>query len=253
MFHGAGATVEWVAEETGWSHLADREGFAVAYPQGLPPEPAKAPKFLTNPPRWHDGSTGDAEAFEADQRFIAQMLDHVLANHPIEAERIYLSGFSNGAGMVFAVAARQAARIAAMAPVAGHCWLHDPRPDRPVPTFYLIGDHDPLIPIDGGNVRNPWGRVSHKPAVAETLARWARAVGCSETPVVLNRDARETLASYPCGPSADQFLTVTVHGLGHHWPGGQGRLSRKIGGPPSDAVDGCRRIWEFFRRQRLGG
>ena len=40
---------------------------------------------------------------------------------------------------------------------------------------------------------------------------------------------------------------MTVDGLGHHWPGGKGRLNPRIAGPPSDRVNGTELVWEFFK------
>ena len=56
MLHGAGGSAEFAADETGWSELADRERFAVVYPEGFAVRPERPPKFLTNPQEWNDGS-----------------------------------------------------------------------------------------------------------------------------------------------------------------------------------------------------
>src|SRR5215218_8395360 len=53
---GTGGTAAWADRETGWSKLAAREGFALAIPEPLPPNPGAPPSFLANPPRWNDGS-----------------------------------------------------------------------------------------------------------------------------------------------------------------------------------------------------
>jgi polyhydroxybutyrate depolymerase len=251
MFHGTGGSAAWAADETGWSDIADREMFAVAYPEGLPPDPGKPAKFLTNPQLWHDGSHDDRPAQDADRDFIAAMLDLLVNDYGIDPRRISVTGFSNGAGMTFALATWLAQRFAACAPVAGHCWLEHPRPFRPVPTLYLVGDEDPLIPLAGGLVRSPWGKTRVKPGVAETLRRWAVALGCSTARVILEETATTILEEYPHLNWPGLFLAMTIRGLGHHWPGGKGKLSEKIGGRPSAAVNGCERIWEFFRRHQL--
>ena len=41
----------------------------------------------------------------------------------------------------------------------------------------------------------------------------------------------------------------TITGLGHHWPGGKGRLTAKIAGPPSDTWDATAGVWAFFREK----
>ncbi|HUR55685.1 MAG TPA: PHB depolymerase family esterase [Gemmataceae bacterium] len=244
FLHGAGGTAEWADGETGWSALAGREGFALALPEGTPPHPDKPPKFLTNPRRWNDGSpspVGDAD----DVAFLAAVVDDATHRTPIDANRIYLSGFSNGAGMTFRAAAGLD-RFAAVAPVAGLCWVAGPRLVRPVPTLYLVGSSDPLIPLRGGDVRSPWlHRIVRRPPVADSLERWAAGLGCDVIPRVESDADGVRVEVYP-GPV--EFRSVVIDGLGHHWPGGKGRLTEKIGGKPSDKLDATAEVWRFFHR-----
>jgi polyhydroxybutyrate depolymerase len=235
VLHGAGGTPAWTLDETRWADKADREGFFVVLPEGLRPDPAKPPSFLENAPVWNDGSPSLAPAApEADDvGFIDAVLDAVLERYAADKRRVYVTGFSNGAGMVFRLGAERAGRFAALAPVAGYCWIADPRPERPPPTLFLVGDADPLFPLEGGEVTSPWtGRRVSRPSLTETLNRWIGA---------LSRR-----------PGGDMELTVRiVHGLGHHWPGGRGELSRRLAGPPSDRLIANDVIWSFFQRHSL--
>jgi len=226
MLHGAGGSAEFAAEETGWSRLADSAGFAVVYPEGVPVKPHKAPKFLTNPQEWNDGP---GHGRHDDVGFLLAVLVD-LADR-IDPKRVYLTGFSNGAGMTFRFAAEHVNRVAAIAPVAGHCWAPDPKPSRPIPTYYLIGDCDPLVPLSGGPARTPWGKVEGRPAVADTLYRWAAAIGSP--------------------PGSDQFPVRVIPGHGHHWPGGKALLGERLGGPAATDVDATAEIWEFVRKHTL--
>jgi polyhydroxybutyrate depolymerase len=226
MLHGAGGSAEFAAEETGWSRLADVAGFAVVYPEGVSVNPHRPPKFLTNPQEWNDGS---GRGRHDDVGFLLAFL-HDLADR-IDPKRVYVTGFSNGAGMTFRFAAEQADRVAAIAPVAGHCWVTDPKPSRPIPTVYLIGDSDPLVPLHGGTARTPWGKVEGRPSVVETLHRWGAAIGQV--------------------PGSDLFPVRIIPGNGHHWPGGNALLGERLGGPAAAGVDATAEIWEFIRRYTL--
>src|SRR5947209_13952862 len=127
MLHGAGGSGAWAEWETGWSAKADREGFLVVYPEALPPRPDKASKFLTNPQRWNDGSLrGTAHPTPDDDAFLRELLARLAAHPGIDASRVYVTGFSNGAGMAFRLAADLADHVAAVAPVAGPCWVQEP-------------------------------------------------------------------------------------------------------------------------------
>lgn len=262
---GTGGTAAWADHETGWSKLAAREGFALAVPEALPPDPTKPRSFLANPPRWNDGSppifplleemkTRQAafsfqDTLPDDVAFLDAVIDHAIRFLNITARRVFVAGFSNGAGMTFRFAAERAERIAAIAPVAGHCWVADPKPSRPIPTIYTVGTDDLFIPLRGGEVRLPWvNRLMRRPPVAETLERWAVAIGCSpisilqREDIVSNRTVR--VDRYP-GPVT--FDAMTIEGLGHHWPGGRAQLNARTAGPPSSAVNATEMIWEFFR------
>jgi len=222
MLHGAGGSADFAAEETGWSELADTERFAVAYPDALPVRRGKAPKFLTNPQEWNDGS---GRGQYDDVGFLIALLDQL--GTLTDPARVFMTGFSNGAAMTFRFAAKHADRVVAIAPVAGHFWVREPAPMRPVPTFYLIGDSDPLMPLSGGTARTPWGRVENRPPVEDTLRRWGQAIGHA--------------------PGSEIFPVQVINGLGHHWPGGKGLLGERLGGPTTSRLDATRETWQFFQ------
>src|SRR5262249_53059592 len=155
---GAGGTAAWTLDETGWGRAADRGNFLVVIPEGTPPDPTSVPTFLSNPQPWDDVSTR-WDRGTADVAFINTLLADLAGPFAIDPRRLYATGFSNGAGFAFRLGVEMCHRLAAIAPVAGHCWLAAPRPDRPLPTLYMIGASDPLVPAAGGEVKSPWGGV----------------------------------------------------------------------------------------------
>jgi polyhydroxybutyrate depolymerase len=243
---GTGGAAAWADRETGWSELAAREGFALAIPEALPPDPNAPASFLANPPRWNDGSPVLFDSYASDDvDFLGSVIDDAITRFGVDSRRVFVTGFSNGAGMAFRFAAERADSVAAIAPVAGHLWVSEPKPSRPVPTLCTVGTRDLLIPFHGGDVRLPWtNRLVRRPPVTETLERWAAAIGCSPIPVNRAQGAVR-VDRYP-GPVT--FDAVMVEGLGHHWPGGRAQLNPRLAGPPSDAVNGTEMIWEFFKQ-----
>jgi polyhydroxybutyrate depolymerase len=245
---GMGATAQWADEEAGLSSLAQCHNFTLVIPEALRPDPEAPPKLLTNPPSWNDGAAEEHSAAH-DVEFLSAVMDEVLDRERIDNRRVYVLGFSNGAGMTFRLATELADRIAAIAPVAGYCWLGDPRPARPIPTLYMIGSLDPLVPIRGGDVRSPWRhRYVRRPPLADTLDRWARAIGCQPPPQMESASGQLRVDVYP-GPVP--FRVLTIEGLGHHWPGGKGGLNHRIAGPSLPAVDGSAIAWEFLKHHSL--
>lgn len=250
VLHGTGGTADWAEDETGWSHTADRHGFVLAFPQGLPPNPAQPARFLSNPPRWNDGATRPGDPLHTDTddvTFLDALLDSVIEQGIADSRQICLTGFSNGAGMTFRYAAERAERLAAMAPVAGFCWVENPQPTRPVPTLFIVGESDPLIPLTAGSVRLPWGnRTVERPGIWDSLRRWARANRCATEPLVLSEQHGVTEWLFP---GVVDFRVDTIAGHGHHWPGGKGQLNPRIGGHPTDTLDANERIWAFCTRR----
>jgi polyhydroxybutyrate depolymerase len=230
MLHGAGAEVRWALEETGWHRTADREDFLLLLPEALPLDPSHPASFLKNPTWWNDGSPPSRSAARDvdDVAFLTELLDQMGGRMRVDPRRVYVTGFSNGAAMTFRLAIERGERLAAIAPVAGYCWRVSFTLPRPVPSLYLIGEEDPLVLRTGGTVRSPWGWTEERPPVATTIERWRAA---------LRGEA--------------EFEVRFIPGLGHHWPGGRGLLSRRLFGPPSASVSASEVISDFFNRHAL--
>src|SRR5262249_34152583 len=168
--------------------------------------------------------------------FVRAILDQLELHFGIDPRRIYAAGFSNGGGLVFRLGVELSDRLAAIAPVAAHCWVKDPKPRRPIFTFYLIGTGDPLAPRDGGEVQSPFGGQTWMPPVPETWRVWAAALGCPAEPMLIqDADGVKIVSHGPCAAGAELRI-CTIEGLGHHWPGGKGMLNPRLAGAPSDKV-----------------
>ena len=249
LLHGSGGSGAWAIRETRWDSLADQEGVLVAAPDATRPEPKLQARFYTNPAVWNDGSNlppVNRVRLVDDVAFIRALLEELPRRWPIDQTRIAVTGFSNGAGMTFRLGLELAEQLAAIAPVAGHLAVSSPRPTRPVPTLFMTGSDDPLIPIAGGKVNTPWATALEKPAVGDTLARWADLQGLPPQPADLIELPGLIRERWP----GDLLEAWQIDGLGHHWPGGRGELNRRIAGQPSNAVDATRVIWDFFRARR---
>ena len=243
---GTGGAAEWVESETHLAAFARTAGFAVAVPAGLPPRPRQPAGFLSNPFRWNDGSTTPADPHHSttdDVAFLDAVFADLVANRNGNPHRLALAGFSNGAGMAFRYASHGHMPLAALIAVAGHCWVDPPPLARPVPTLYLIGDRDPLVPVEGGEVRIPWGnRVVVRQPIWWTLSKWAVANGLTPTPV-------ESVGAHGVRTFEYGHGRVRAHvipGLGHHWPGGAGQLNPRLGGPMASPVSANELLGEFI-------
>jgi len=249
---GTGGTAVWAAEESRLPAAAAAAGFNLVVPEAQRPRPSEPAKFITNPPRWNDGSpppTPEMATDVDDVAYLVELIDHLIDNGVADPARVTLSGFSNGAGMAFRFAAERAERLAAVAPVAGLWWPAAAQPSRPVPTLYTLGRADPLIPLHGGDVHLPWShRLVRRPAAMRSLEAWAAALGC-DTRSVIESDRDGVQEERFPGPV--EFRALLIDGHGHHWPGGRGGLNPRIGGPISAKLDLNARLFDFLSRHHL--
>ena len=254
MFHGAGGTAKGAIRQTGWTAKADEAGFLVVFPEATPPDPRKPARFRGNPQIWNDGSgRGHAGRRNIDDvGFVSALIDDLASRFAVDPERIYVTGFSNGASMAFRLGAELSSRIAAIAPASGHLWLKEPRLERPVPLIYIIGTEDPLNPLEGGEVSAPRGRArSRKPPVRDSVLAWAKLDGCRLEPAVLyDKDEVKGIAYAPCN-GGSEVLFYTIEGMGHTWPGGKSRLPEWMVGKTSDKIKATDLIWEFFEKHPM--
>lgn len=250
-FHGGGGRASGYAEYAGLDAVADRERFAVVYPDG-------SGRFGRRPLTWNAGGCcGFAMHEEVDDvGFTRALVEEVARLAPIDRRRVYATGHSNGAMMSYRVAAEAPDLVAAIAPVAGAMSLERFEATRPVPVLHVHSVDDPRALYEGG-LGPPFPltrtRVHHNPVEAE-LQRWISLNGCPPSPVVVTHRAADEaghtathLRWAPCESGADIELWKLT-GAGHGWPGGDAGTRQRIVGPNTNAVRAADEIWKFFSR-----
>ena len=149
LLHGTGGTAKWAMHESRFGRFADQHNIIAVIPQALSPDPTQPPKFLANPPAWNAGGTLFPDHRPDDLLFFELLFADLASRVNYEHQRVYAAGFSNGASMSFELAVHFGDRIAAIAPVAGYCRVRE-LPRRPIPTLFVIGTADPLVPLACG-------------------------------------------------------------------------------------------------------
>jgi polyhydroxybutyrate depolymerase len=187
-----------------------------------------------------------------DIGYLAAVLDDLQASFAIDANRVFVTGFSNGASMTFRVGVELADRVAAIAPVSGHLCLKDPQPARPLSMLYIIGLADPLNPMDGGPTRTPWGAPRQKPPVMTSILTWVRLIEASDQHEVLHLADGVKRVRYGPGKSRCEVQLCTIEGQGHEWPGARRTLPSIISGPQTNKLNATQAVWDFFARTCLG-
>ena len=243
VFHGGGGTGPGTERLTRFTALADREGFLVAFPEGVEKN-------------WNDGREFTSSRAHRDHvddvAFVTALIDAIGRAHAVDPRRVYATGISNGGIFSHYLAAHLSARIAAIAPVVGgiadppDAWL---RPEQPVSVLMLQGTRDPLVPYHGGAVAFGRGKIID---TEEAARRWAALNGGRE-PVrePLPADGKDRCGGlrtiYPGGRDGSEVTLVRLDGGGHTWPGGAQYLPERLIGRVCRDFDATVLIWDFFK------
>lgn len=251
LLHGAGGTGNDILQHDKWAAKADEAGFLVVAPDGLPAIGAIPANFATNPNLWNSGQLPprNPRTNIDDVAYIGALLDSLRARLPYNERRVYCAGHSNGGGMTFRVASEIPERFAAIATVAGQVADSNPLPKKKLPSLFIYGEEDPLMPMRGGESKLPWGTRRTEP-VDVYLKRWAKAQGCSDKRDVVSEQDGVKRMRYPSLESGPEFEVVFLKGHGHAWPGSTARLPERVLGPSPKLLDATDEIWAFFDRAR---
>lgn len=227
--------------------LADREGFAVAYPNGtaLGALPGRG---------WNAG--GGKNGFAAisspsvdrqvdDVQYFRDLLRDVEGKVRIDPQRIYVVGISNGGAMAHRLAMELADRLAAVAAVAGgnqFAAAEGRRPEQPVPVLQMHGTRDPVWPYAGGEVM----MVGRMAPIPETVEQWAACNGAGAAQ--FTEVGPHVLQASLEGSTARQDIEFyRIEGGGHSWPDGHQFLPESRIGPVNREINANQVIWEFFK------
>jgi len=251
FFHGAGGNAMQASRTYGWVEKADQENFFAVFPEGLPVRPNEEASFILNPNIWRDERSEFAASEVKDVHFFSVLLAQLEAAVPIDPRRIYVTGFSNGAGMTFTLGGHFPDRIAAIAPISSQSFVRAGSLARPLPVYYLTGTTDPLIPYDGGSVALPWGQSRVMPPVQESVDTWTQLDGCPTEPQLVSDTNGVRVLRYGPGRDHAEIIFTTITGNGHHWPGTVEPLPPFISGPTLDPFNATDRIWDFFQAHPL--
>ncbi len=244
-FHGGGGQGKSTEGLTGFSKIADQQGFIVVYPDGVNRQ-------------WRDQreSTAVDKAVD-DVGFASALIDQLSQTFQIDPNRIYSTGISNGAGFSYRLACELSGKIAAIGPVAGAMGVQAAslcKPTHPVAVIDFHGTADPIIHYTGGVV-TVGKNASLLLSTPDTVARWRQIDGCpppgsaqglprSNTSDTTTVDRQLT---GPCasGTAVDAY---TINGGGHTWPGGPQYLPTFVVGKVSHQLIATDLIWDFFVR-----
>ncbi len=252
--HGYGTTATGFEAIYDLNRHADRHGYIIVYPQGthfkgaLGDDPSAEPTLVTS---WNDlvsnytpapsggpHCTEDRLSYPCppecgscnhcawvschdDAGFLSRVFDAVERAYPVDAERYYLLGNSNGAMMAMRLACDMPERFAAVAALLAQMPPgYECAPARSVPLMHLYGEHDDVNGHDGTPTSDGWIFASAE----STAARWSAGLGCAEAPNDWHSEISDShglrcRAFSDCREPGHQVLSCMDTGAAHEWRG----------------------------------
>jgi polyhydroxybutyrate depolymerase len=254
ILHGSGSEGPVYLDRAGWASEADRAGFLAVAPDAQRMRPSGAASNAVNPRRWNSGQLppGSQRAGIDDVGFLLKMLDDLGNRWAIDPNRVYVAGHSNGGSMAFKVVDEASEKFAAMASVGGHCYVADPAPAVPLPTVFMLGSEDPLMPLAGGRSVLPW-EIRDTPPFRWTTDRWAEALGAAARPTKVEKLPDATRMVFGPVPNGAELVCLIVLRQGHNWPGAPDFVvERAFLGPNRSPVQATPNLWAFFDKYERG-
>jgi polyhydroxybutyrate depolymerase len=228
MFHGTSGTGELFLRTSGWREQADSTGLIAVFPTGLRYRVLESGRRVT---KWNDfslagkvdleelppGYPEDAPMPADDVGFVDRIMADLDARLPIDRDRIYASGFSNGAEFAARLSIDRASRIAAAGYSGGG--MTDVRsPARAVPTYVTAGTRDDRILEGTGLAELPLNPVEilASPVVRPFIDLHLATLGLD--PDLFGAVALPSTTELRW-PAVDPVLRFgMVAGMGHHFP-----------------------------------
>ncbi|KAF0244294.1 MAG: poly(3-hydroxybutyrate) [Planctomycetota bacterium] len=236
--HGAASTGKQMEAMTGFTPMADKKGFAVAYPDGQ----NRVWRYL------------NFAGGKADFSFMEGIIDALVEAGVADPRRVYLTGISNGAYMSNACAVHLGEKVAAIAPVAGtflKLGVNLQKPPHAMPVCCFHGTEDQVVGYDGTDFIS---KRDMSIGAEELVAWWAGKNGCEEKPKVEKledkaADDGTTVEKWTYAGDAP-VVFYKIAGGGHTWPGMPAGVEKLLGQVSRDVI-ASELIWEFFAKHAL--
>lgn len=242
-FHGGGGHMEYQASDERYGQIgaAEAEGFIVVFPNGFSRTPGG--RLAT----WNAGGCcGQAKERDIDDvGFVRELVSRVHRQLSVDRDRVFATGFSNGAMFTHRLACEMADVFRAVAAVAGSDNTVRCQPGRPVSVLSIHARNDDHARFEGGAGEKSVdrGNMARSTSVPETVSRWVARDQCpGPARVALERPGARCEVHEGCRDGTRVGLCVTETGA-HSWPGAARSRSSE---PPSQALSANQVMWDFF-------
>jgi len=233
--HGYTGTAEGIMDYSKFNSVAEENGFAVCYPQGI--EDSYGNTFFNVGYDFQMSETVD------DVAYLQHLVPYLQDSYSLSNSDIFCTGFSNGGDFCYKLACQASETFKAVAPVAGMILqdiMDDCTPTNEVSIFEIHGTEDDVTYFEGDpeNI-DGWGAY---PSIPATIDFFTELFELNELDSQVLPDLEpgdgSTVNSdkYTLESSCTQVWLYTVNGGGHDWPGAWANMD----------IFSSNEIWEFF-------
>ena len=230
FFHGYGTT-EVHKRNLGLNAEADKQGFAVCYPQG--------PTDNRGHSCWAVGYSFHTDAgWERDDvGFTKRLVKHLQREYGLSRHNVFATGHSNGGEMSYLLAYKASDTFAAVAPISGLTmeWMYrELKAKKPIPLMEVHGTKDKTSKWNGNLEKiDKWGGYI---AVPRAVGYWAAVNNCThEHTEMLPLIKNQVIAHrYVNGVNGNEVWLYEVVNGKHNWA--------------SDSMNTAAEIWKFFSK-----
>lgn len=203
-FHGFREQASEVIGREEMRNLAQRLGVLLVVPQG-------------EGQSWsHPGSPSQ---LRDEFTFVERLLADLRQRFVVDEARIWASGFSQGASMVWAIACHRGEMFRFYMPISGGFWRPEPQscPTLPRAIRHIHGLKDVTVPLEGRPIR---GGKFHQGRIAHAIGLAREAAQCRPEP----EDEHVSSGTLSCrrstGCMGGQLLEFCLHAGGHDFDQG---------------------------------
>lgn len=206
---------------------------------------------------WNDGRNYDKNISSInDVEYLKNLIKYTIENFPINRDKIYIFGISNGGMMSFRFACESPEWIDGFATIAATMpknLLNDCNPYKKLKIMMIHGTKDPFVPYEGGQVKILFKERGEVLSFEKTLDFWVSKNKCSTEKVekeILKSPLEKTyteIQKFNC--KEKKIIVYKVLNGGHTWPGGLSYLPEWYIGKTTKVFSAEEEIIEFFLKE----
>lgn len=244
MLHGRGGDKNVFYNAHGWKALGEQENFITVFPSALSWCFFEDGNKEVNT-KWACGGLvesicpSDSADLISDVAFLREIILRLRDTFPINSEKVFISGFSNGGCMThkMAMAAGDIFKAAGAAS-GGYNPLDSVTPDHRVPLWFMVGTKDhhfiapPFteIPFGGDSILYYFSKLINRTLASQGLRQ---NYTLFETANTKTYEFTECLPGTVCAP----YRLTVINGLDHKFPNGK-----------NHPIDAPLLLWNFFNQ-----